>query len=185
MGIKIGKQSESRRYLVGVFEDENDILEATRAVRSKGLKIADVFTPYEVHGLAPAMGLKTSALPWVSFALGLTGAALKVWFEYWTSAYDWPINVGGKPWDSLPAFIPVTFEVMVLCAGVGTVIAFLFNRRLFPGRKAAIPFEGVTDDRFALVLEQTDTTFDAQKIQTLLEEYRAVHVEERVSQGPA
>ena len=85
------------RTLAGVFAREEDILSATDAARREGLKIADVYTPYAVHGLDRAMDLEPSKLPWVCFLLGLTGAGLKVWFEYLTSAVWWPINVGGKP----------------------------------------------------------------------------------------
>jgi len=178
------KLNENRRYLLGVFEREEDILEATKAVRAGGMTITDVYTPYAVHGLDHAMGLRPSRLPWICFALGLAGAGLKVWFEFWTTAVSWPINVGGKPWNSLPAFIPVTFEVMVLFAGVGTVIAFLFGRCLLPGRRAKLPVAGVTDDRFALILEQTDASFDLARAQGLFAEHHAVHVEERIEQEP-
>ena len=169
----------SRRVLIGIFDSEGSILEATREARLRGLRIVDVFTPYAVHGLDEAMGLERSRLPWVCFALGLAGAAAKVWFEYWTTASDWPLNVGGKPWDSLPAFVPITFEVMVLCAGLSTVVAFLWMNRLFPGRKARLPWPGVTNDRFALVLEQNDAAFDVRKVVELLLRYDAIGIEER------
>ena len=174
---------KDRRYLLGVFEREADILGATRTAREREYRIIDVHTPYAVHGLDKAMGLKPSRLPWISFALGVIGAGLKVWFEFWTSATDWPINVGGKPWNSLPAFVPVTFEVMVLFAGVGTVIAFLFARRLLPGRKATPIFPGVTDDKFVLILEETDAAFDIAQVKEMFREFEVVHVEERVASG--
>lgn len=169
----------SRRILVSFFHDEEDILGATRAVRQAGFRIADVYAPYAVHGLDKAMGLQPSKLPWVCFLLGLLGAAVKVWFEFWTTAQDWPINVGGKPWNSLPAFVPVTFEVMVLFAGVSTVIAFLFVSRLRPGRKASLADPAVTDYRFALVIEQTDAAFDRARVHQLLSEFHVDGVEER------
>ena len=105
----------SKRLFVGVFENEQDTLGAIRASRKRGFKIVDVYAPYAVHGVEEAMELPPSRLPWIVFALGLLGAGLKVWFEFWTTAVDWPLNVGGKPFNSLPAFVPVTFEVMVLC----------------------------------------------------------------------
>jgi len=111
------------------------------------------------------------------------GAAVKVWFEFWTTASDWAINVGGKPWNSLPAFVPVTFEVMVLFAGVSTVIAFFIVARLVPGKKAVMPYPGVTDHRFVLVLEETDAAFDVGKVRAMLESFNAVHVEERVEEA--
>jgi len=174
--------TDNRRFLFGVFEREEDILAATRTAREAGLRIADVYTPFAVHGLDQAMGLRPSRLPWIAFALGLLGAGVKVWFEFWTSATDWPINVGGKPWNSLPAFLPVTFEVMVLFAGIGTVIAFLFGRRLLPGRKARLPVQGVTDNRFALVLEETDASFDVAEVRKMLLAHNAVEIEERIEQ---
>ncbi|HEU0140246.1 MAG: DUF3341 domain-containing protein [Bryobacteraceae bacterium] len=173
----------NRRVLIGIFDDEEDVLGATRAVREQGLKIVDVYAPYAVHGLDKAMGLQPSRLPWVCFLLGLFGAAAKVWFEYWTTAYNWPVNVGGKPWDSLPAFVPITFEVMVLFAGLSTVFAFFLVSRLRPGRKVKPVHPRVTDDRFAVVIEETDALFDPVRVQEALEKFNVVHVEERELEG--
>ncbi len=170
----------SRRQLLGFFDDEKDILSATRAVRQAGFTVADVYAPYAVHGLDKAIGLRPSKLPWVSFALGFLGAALKVWFEIWTSADDWAINVGGKPFNSLPAFVPVTFEVMVLFAGMSTVLAFFVVARLYPGKKGAAPDPRVTDSRFVLVIDETDAAFDADIVHRLLDEFDVRRVEERV-----
>jgi hypothetical protein len=169
----------SRRLFVAVFENESDTLDAVRAARTRGLRVVDAYTPYAVHGLDRAMGLAPSRLPKICFLLGLVGAGLKVWFEYWTTAVDWPINVGGKPWNSLPAFVPVTFEVMVLFAGIGTVIAFFLASRLGPGKKAVVPVPGVTDHRFAVILEETDARFDSSRMRELVETFHAVQVEER------
>ncbi len=175
----------NRRVLIGIFDDEEDVLGATRAVREQGLKIVDVYAPYAVHGLDKAMGLQPSRLPWVCFLLGLFGAAAKVWFEYWTTAYNWPVNVGGKPWDSLPAFVPITFEVMVLFAGLSTVFAFFLVSRLRPGRKVQPVHPRVTDDRFAVVIEETDALFDPARVRKALEEFNVVQVEERELEGSA
>jgi hypothetical protein len=172
----------SRRLLLGIFDNEHDILGATEKAREKGYQIVDVYAPYAVHGLDHAMGLAPSKLPRVCFALGLFGAAFKVWFEYWTTATDWPINVGGKPFNSLPAFVPVTFEVMVLFAGVSTVIAFLYVCGLFPGKKAQVVLHDVTNNRFVLVLEQTDAAFDVPRVRRLLEAFHVVRIEERLQE---
>jgi hypothetical protein len=170
----------SRNVVVSTFESEEDILGATQAVREHGWKVLDAYTPYAVHGLDKAMGLQRSRLPLVCFLLGLAGAGLKVWFEFWTTAVSWPVNVGGKPFNSLPAFVPVTFEVMVLFAGVSTVFAFFYVARLFPGRKPVLVDPGVTDNRFVLVLEESDATFDFGRVKRLLARYNALKVEERV-----
>lgn len=168
-----------RRTLMGVFAREADVLAATDAARRDGLTILDVYAPYAVHGLDRAMALQPSRLPWVCFLLGLGGASFKVWFEYWTTAVSWPINIGGRPWNSLPAFVPVTFEVMVLFAGVSTVVAFLFVAGLHPWRQAALVHPAVTDNRFVLLLEQRDAGFDVPRVREMLERFHATEVLER------
>ena len=170
----------TRRVMLGFFEREADVLAATHAARESGLHVLDVYTPYAVHGLDRAMGLAPSRLPVVCFVLGLAGAALKVWFEFWTTAVAWPINVGGKPWNSLPAFVPVMFELMVLFAGVSTVLAFLVVARLRPGARAAVVDPRASDDRFVLVVEQTDAAFDPGGVARLFTGLGAVATEERV-----
>ncbi len=171
------------RQLLGVFDSEEAILSATKASKEKGYSIVDVFTPYAVHGLDRAMGLKPSRLPWISLLLGLFGATFKVWFEFWTSAVNWAIDVGGKPWNSLPAFVPVTFEMMVLFAGVSTVIAFLIVSKFFPGRKAVMPYPDVTSHNFVILLEESDAGFDAEEVRQMFESMGAVDVIERETGG--
>ncbi len=173
----------SRRVVLGIFQREEDILEATRATRRSGLTILDVYTPYAVHGLDQAMGLRPSRLPWVCFVAAVVGAILKLWFEFWTTMVDWPVNVGGKPWNSLPAFVPVTFEVMVLSAGLTTVFTFLVISRLWPGKRPVLPVPRITDDRFVLAVQETDAAFDVAQVRRLFERCHAVAVEERVEEA--
>jgi len=173
----------SKRLLITAFENEKDILGATKAARENGYKIVDVFTPYAVHGLDAAQGLKPSKLPWLTFALGISGAIAKLWYQIWISATSWPVNVGGKPLKSIPAFVPVTFEIMVLFAGVGTVLAFILISKLRPGKKPKVLFDRVTDNRFYLVLEETDAAFDVKTVRSLFERFNVVHIEERVETG--
>jgi len=170
----------SRRVVVATFTREEDLLHAARAVRSRRLTVLDAYTPYAVHGLDEALGLPPSRLPWVCAVLGSAGAGFMLWFQQWASAVDWPINVGGKPWNSLPAFVPVIFESMVLAGGVGTVLAFFLVSRLLPGRKARLAAPGITDDCFALVIEETDAAFDLDQVRGLLGHHGADAVEERV-----
>ena len=157
--------------LIGYFEDEHRLIEAAQAARAAGVGITDAFIPYAVHGLDEAIGQRPSRLPWVCFLAGLLGGASALGFELWTSAVSWPLNVGGKPFASIPAFIPVTFELTVLSAALGSAAMFLFRSRLFPGRKAT-PLPRVTDDRFALVLDRDDV-----RTRELLRQAGAVAVE--------
>jgi hypothetical protein len=168
-----------RRVLLGSFAREEDVLTAVRTARQSGFRIADVYTPYAVHGMDEAMGLRPSRLPLACFVFGLIGAATAVWFQYWSMAVSWPVNVGGKPWNSLPAWIPVAFELTVLFAGLGVVLAFFIRSRMYLGKQPTPLFVRATDDRFVLALENTGATFDKNAARRLLVDARAVSVEER------
>jgi hypothetical protein len=143
------------RYLSGVigfFDDPHALIEATEKVRDAHYRNFDVYTPYPVHGLDAAQGLKRSPIPFVTFACGLTGAALGFLLQYWTSTIDWPIIVGGKPFNSWPAFIPVMFETTILFSGLGTVAAMFFLNGL-PNTRRKTFDPAVTRDRYAIVIE--------------------------------
>jgi hypothetical protein len=170
----------SDRVLLATFEQENDLLDAVREVRRTGYKVLDAFTPYAVHGLDRAMGLRPSWLTWVCFICGMTGALGMLWFEYWVGALAWAVDVGGKPWNSLPSNVPVAFETAVLLAGFGTVFALLAVCRLYPGKQASPLLERVTNDRFVLVLDQADAQFDTSQVEALLSPFNLLELEERV-----
>ncbi|MFN8061316.1 MAG: DUF3341 domain-containing protein [Vicinamibacterales bacterium] len=167
----------SHRIVVAVFERETDIVAAARRSRERGFVVADAYTPYAVHGLDRAMGLRPSWMPWACLAFGALGLGFATWFQFWTTAVAWPINVGGRPWNSLPAFAPVMFELMVLCAGIGVVLTFLVARGLGPGSVADMPDAAITHDRFVLVLEPGAS--DPRDLRRLLTECQAVAMEER------
>ena len=165
------------RLFVAWFEREDAILEAARAARQAGYAIGDAYTPYAVHGMDEAMGLGPSRLPWVCFGCGLAGLLLAISFQLWTSAIDWPLNVGGKPPASVLAFVPLTFEVMVLFAGLGSVAALFLRARLYPSRSPRFLLPRVTNDRFALVLTGPDSQFGEPEMRMLCERAGAVATE--------
>jgi len=138
--------------VIGFFESPASLMTATEKVRDARYQGFDAFTPFPVHGLETAQGLKRSALPYVTFVAGITGLSLAFLFQYWTSAVDWPINVGGKPMNSWPAFVPVMFELTVLLAGLFTVGALFAVLRLPNTSKKAFD-PSLTRDRFALVID--------------------------------
>jgi hypothetical protein len=170
----------STRLFVAWFEHEEDILSVTKDVRRRRYVIRDVFAPYAVHGLDAAMGLSHSRLPIVCLLFGLLGAVAKLSFQLWTSAVSWPVNIGGKPLASVPAFVPVTFEITVLFAGLVTVATFFAIAKLWPSKRPAMHFDRSTNDRFALVLEQDDASFDVDAVRQLCEAHGAVAYEERL-----
>jgi Protein of unknown function (DUF3341) len=139
------------RLFIAWFDNEDEVLDATRAARKAGLAIEDVYAPYAIHGIDEAMGLRQSRLTWVCFGAGLGGLLSMLLFLWWMTVVSWPLNVGGKPLFSWQAYIPVVFEFTVLCAGLSTVAALLFAAGLWPGKQRVV-LPGVTNDRFALAL---------------------------------
>jgi molybdopterin-containing oxidoreductase family membrane subunit len=166
------------QVIMATFADEKQLLDAVRAIRSRKLAVADVYAPYPVHGLEELLGWRRSWLPAACLLGGMAGVGLAFWFQFWTTAQDWPINVGGRPWNSLPAFVPVAFESMVLLSSFGLVLAFLYRCGLFPGSGASPPAAGVTDDRFALAVRNPGVTGESEAIAQLLKDCHAVSLEE-------
>jgi hypothetical protein len=142
----------TRRVEAAVFASEGALVDAARECRARGIEIVDVHSPHPVHGIDEIVGIRRSRISRVTLAGGVAGLSLGLWLQYWTSATDWPLDVGGKPFDSLPAFMPVAFESTVLLAGLSTVAALLVRSRLKPGRAPRLADAGVTDDRFALLV---------------------------------
>jgi hypothetical protein len=121
-----------KNFVVGVFDNEEVLLDGIGKVRTNGLKIHDVFSPFPVHGIDDALGLKKSRLPKAAFLFGLTGTSLALTMQIWMLGYDWPMIIGGKNYASLPPFIPVTFELTVLLSALGMVATFMIISDLKP-----------------------------------------------------
>jgi hypothetical protein len=166
------------RFVVASFDREADLLQAAQAARSGGWKVRDICTPYPVHGLDQVMGLKRSWLSRACFAFGLAGVALALSFQYWASSWDWPVNVGGRPWNALPAFVPVTFEAMVLFGGLGLVFTWLVVCRLYPGKTPVPLVSQASNDRFAIVVHEPDVTSDLAAMRQLFQDCHAVSIEQ-------
>jgi ActD protein len=165
-----------REFVVATFAEEHGLKEAVRQLRAHGFRIYDVYSPYPVHGLPELMALRASRLPLVGFAAGLVGLAGALALQFYTSVFDWSLNVGGKPANSTLAFIPISFELTVLCAGLATAGALLVRCGLRPGAEPARFAEDVSADAFALVLRRRDATFDAGEARRLLLESGARQV---------
>jgi hypothetical protein len=121
-----------------------------------------------VHGLDEAMGLRPSRLPLVTLLAGLAGLASALLLQFYCAVFDWPLNVGGKPRNSTLAFVPITFELTILFAGLATAGALLLRSRLLPGAPPRVFAPGATEDVFAVVLRKRDATFDAGEARRLL-----------------
>lgn len=150
-----------KKFIVGNFYDEKVLFPAVTKVRSAGYKIHDVYTPFPIHGLDKAMGLKDTDLHIAGFIYGVTGTATAVGFITWALTVDWQINFGGKPFFSLPAWIPIMFELTVLFSAVGMVLTFCWLCQLAPFVKKDHFNLRSTDDTFVMAIECTDKTNEA------------------------
>ena len=151
----------SNKIIYGLFADDELLLDATKKLVSKGHRVNEVYSPYPVHGLDTAMGLKYSRLAITSFLYGMLGAFLITLLMWYVMVADWPMVIGGKPnfsyGQNLPAFIPVTFEATVFFAAHLMVITFLFRCGLFPGSSSRNPDPRTTDDKFLMEIHESDS----------------------------
>jgi hypothetical protein len=166
--------------ILAEFATPADLYHACERVRDAGFTRWDAHTPFPVHGLEGAMGLRRSPLPWIVLGMGLAGAALGFLLQWWVHTAAYPLVISGKPYNAWPAFIPITFEVGVLFAALGAVFGMLGLNRLpmhyHPLFQSSI-FERVTDDAFFISIESWDPRFDPSATPKLLESLGARHVE--------
>lgn len=150
--------AESTKVLYGLYNDEEDLKQAVKAANAAHLDIMDVYTPFPVHGLDPILGLKESRLHYLGFIYGAIGASFGFLSMSWIFTRDWPIVFGGKPYWSVPAFIPITFEMTVLFAAWGMTLTFYTICGLWPGVKAQTLDNRITDDKFCVAFNVTDAS---------------------------
>lgn len=147
-----------KKFVVGCFDEEGALFDAVKKVRKGGYKLHDVYTPFPIHGLDKAMGLRDTSIHTAGFIYGITGTITALSFITWAFTKDWPLNIGGKPHFALPAWIPIMFEFTVLCAAVGMVITFCYLCQLAPFVRKHHFHLRSTDDLFVMVIECTPKT---------------------------
>lgn len=149
------------RFHAVVMDDPDSTVAAVRRLRATGHTVADVQTPFPIHGLDEAMGLNETRIPVATLVGGVLGTLLAIGFQAWVGVISWPLNIGGKSDLALPALAPVTFEVAVLLAAAFTVAAFFWLSRLRPGPRSELQvLPESTDDLFVIVVREADAGFD-------------------------
>ena len=152
-GTDVREQESLNSYLLTLNSPE-ELLDKIKELKSDGKEIQEVYTPFYVHGLAKALGLKRTRLGKATFLYGLIGLFFGCWLTYFTMIKDWSMDIGGKPnatfWQNLPAFVPVIFELVVYFAAHLLVISFFIRSRLYPFKKAENPIKKSSDDKFVI-----------------------------------
>jgi hypothetical protein len=166
--------------LLAQFDSPRALHRACGLVRDAGYTRWDAHTPFPIHGLERAMGLRDSRLGWVVLAMALGGAVSAMLMQWWISVKAYPLVISGKPFFSWQAFVPVTFEVAILGGALGAVFGmFAFNglpRWHHPAFQSAA-FERVGDDRFYITIEARDPRYDLEASRKFLRDIGATHVE--------
>lgn len=167
--------------LVAEFDDPDTLVEAAGKVRGEGYRKVEAYSPFPIHGLAEALEFYDNKVFYATFMAGCLGAVTGVFLECWTSAVDYPMNVGGRPYVSWPSFVPVLFECIVLFSAFGALLSMLGLNGL-PRPYHSIfntpGFERASQDKFFLCIEASDPIFNRVETARFLEGLGAAVVSE-------
>ena len=158
--------------LVAEYADPDDLLKAAKPTYAAGYRDIDAYSPFPIHGLSEAIGFHKTKLSWFTLVAGLTGAATGFALQYIGNVWHYAYDIGGKPFFSWPAYIPITFEMTILFAAFTTGFVMLgLNGLPMPYHPIfnAKNFERATSDRFFLCVETKDAKFDSQSTKSFLE----------------
>jgi Protein of unknown function (DUF3341) len=176
--------TEQRLQLHGVmgeFETPEQLLAASKKAHEAGYQHIDAYTPFPIEGLAHAIGFRWTFVPLITLIGGILGSLGGFGLQYWCSAISYPINIAGRPLNSWPAFIPVTFELTVLGASLFSVIGMIALNKLPQPYHPVFNverFAHASTDRFFLCIEARDPKFNLAETARFLQEAKAVHVTE-------
>ncbi len=160
---------------LGIFESPEKLLEAIEKARAAKLQKMDAYTPFPIHEVIHALGIKRSKIPWGTLVMCLTGMVLAFTLQAWTNGVDWPLNVAGKPYISIPAFIPITFEGTILIGGISTFLLLLVMCRL-PNRNKPVLDVRLTDNLFGLFVEKKDPQYNVETLNKIFKDCNAKEI---------
>jgi len=160
----------NKEYILGVFNDEESLIEAFGKVKEKGVMPVEVFTPYPIHEILEGMGNKTK-ITHAAFFYGLFATIGILGFLTFAASYSWPLNYGGKPFNAFPSFIIVTIVAAILSITLLTLFTFSARAKIFPGKKPKIFHERATDDKFVMVLDKESMGSENEAIQSIIKEF--------------
>jgi mono/diheme cytochrome c family protein len=166
--------------ILAEYDTPDQLIEASHKVRKAGYEKWDTYSPFPVHGIDEAMGIKMTILPWFTLCAGLTGLATAILMQWWMNAYDYPWLISGKPTWSIPANVPIMFELTVLFSAITTLVGMLMLNNLpHPSHPLDLVkrFGRVTDDKFFLLIQSADPKFDEGETRSLIDGTHPVAVE--------
>ena len=174
----------AEKVIYAMYDDDDVLKDGAKKLVAKGVKVADVFSPFPIHGIDPIIGVKQTRLGIMAFLYGLTGLLLATIGMRYFMVVDWPMNIGGKPnftyMDNILAFIPITFEFTVLCAAHGMAITYLLRNKTLPGMPAQNPDPRTTDDKFVMEIRVSQNEkFSTEELETMLKETGIIELDQK------
>jgi len=170
----------SKNTIYGIFDCEEVLLSSVKIIRENKIEITEVYSPFPVHGLDKALGLKETRMAITAFIYGCIGISLAALMIYNIMIVDWAQNIGGKPnlsfYHNMPSFIPIMFECTVLFAAHLMSITYLVRNGLYPGGTSDSPDVRTTDDKFLMVI---DVDGDTKLVKDLLSKIGATEINEK------
>lgn len=164
--------------ILGIYDDEEVLLHAVDKLQANGIEVADVMSPFPIHGIFERLKL-TTRLPYATFLYGAVGATVVFIFLYWTSVVSYPLKFGGKPLNTL-SFIIVIFVMTIFIGTLFTFLTYFIREKMYPGKKVVIPYPESTNDKFVIVIEKKAEMADSvvKNINDLLKETGASDIQE-------
>ncbi|HDO26589.1 MAG TPA: DUF3341 domain-containing protein [Bacteroidetes bacterium] len=164
--------------IIGIYKDENVLLEAIDELLANNIRIYDVFSPFPLHGIFEKLKLKTR-IPYATFIYGVIGTISVFAFLYWTSVVNYPLKFGGKPLNTL-SFIIIMFVLTIFVATLFTFLTYFTVEKMWPGKEAKLPVPRTTSDEFAILIEKKPDMDknELDKITRLLEKTGATEIKE-------
>lgn len=174
----------AEKVIYAMYDDDDVLKDGAKKLVAKGVKVADVFSPFPIHGIDPIIGVKHTRLGIMAFLYGLTGLMLATIGMRYMMIVDWPMNIGGKPsfsyLDNVLSFIPISFEFTVLCAAHGMAITYLLRNKTLPGMPALNPDPRTTDDKFVMELRMSENSrFTEEEIHAMLNETGMIELDQK------
>ncbi|MBP9187279.1 MAG: DUF3341 domain-containing protein [Bacteroidia bacterium] len=172
----------NNKMLLGVYDNPDTTYDVTKSLVESGYDVHDVYTPFAVHNLDKVIGVKRSRLSIAAFVFGMTGLVSAVTLQSFTSYFDWPMLIGGKPFLHIPTYIPITFELSILFTAFGMVGCFFIVNRMFFGRNTNVIDLRVTDDRFVIAVNIHEGKTDVAELSNFFAKAGALEVRERINE---
>jgi hypothetical protein len=170
---------DTNKVILGIYNDPDHIYDTTKKLIHDGYRVRDVYSPFAIHGMDRVLGIKRSRLTVAAFCFAMTGIVLALTLQTYASYFDWQINIGGKPSLHIPTYIPITFELAILCTAFGMVGCFFAVNKMVWGKNADIIDIRVTDDLFVVAIDIVPNKTDVSALSAILKNNGAIEIRER------